>query len=133
LRLQADSPQDRLVFTVDDGDGGHPSARTQITVVSAQNSQLILHEAPFANQPRGQRWRAWVRFSHTGEAAGWIGETVAFASALGACVLVLTGLLLLYQRLTQSGRRSLKLAPVHTLEVPGALAKADVPVSVPRT
>jgi hypothetical protein len=48
---------------------------------------------------RGQQWRSWVRFAHTGEAGGWRGETLALLTAGGAAVLSITGIALSYGRL----------------------------------
>jgi uncharacterized iron-regulated membrane protein len=58
-----------------------------------------LHQEPFAVLNRGQQWRSWVRFVHTGEAGGWRGETLAVLTACGAMVLSLTGVALALNRL----------------------------------
>jgi uncharacterized iron-regulated membrane protein len=102
LRFEPDREKNSLTFTVDDADGGRPAAKTQVAVTTAEGSRLKLHELPFTSQPKGQRWRAWVRFTHTGEAAGWLGETLALISAVGACVLALTGLQMFCQRFLSS-------------------------------
>jgi uncharacterized iron-regulated membrane protein len=94
--------KDSLAFTADDGDGGHPAAKTQVVVTMVRDAELELHETPFTAQPKGQRWRTWVRFTHTGEAAGWAGETIAFVSALGACILAFTGLRMFVPRLLRT-------------------------------
>ncbi len=59
----------------------------------------VVRREPFAALSRGQRWRAWVRFTHTGEAGGWWGETLATLTASGAIVLSLTGVALFLDRL----------------------------------
>ena len=81
-----------LNFTMDRGEGGHPDQRVQVTIDAA--SLQVTHTDAFASLSRGQRWRVWTRFVHTGEAGGWWGETIAFATALGASLLVVTGVLL---------------------------------------
>jgi uncharacterized iron-regulated membrane protein len=48
---------------------------------------------------RGQQWRSWVRFVHTGEAGCWWGESIALVTALGAVMLSVTGFLLFFARL----------------------------------
>ena len=103
MRLQPAQEKDSFAFTVDDADGGRPAAKTQVVVTMDGGSRLNLRELPFTSQPRGQRWRTWVRFTHTGEAAGWLGETIAFISALGACILALTGLQMFCQRSLRAG------------------------------
>ena len=92
-----------LSFTVNSGDGGNPQLREQI-LINAKTLQ-VLHREPFAALSRGQRWRSWVRFAHTGEAGGWWGETLAFVTAGGAVVLSLTGFALSFQRLERWRRR----------------------------
>ncbi len=98
VRLEPDHEKNSLTFIVDDADGGRPTAKTQVVVTMSEGSRLNLHELPFTSQPKGQRWRTWVRFMHTGEAAGWMGETIALVSAVGACVLALTGVQMFCQR-----------------------------------
>jgi uncharacterized iron-regulated membrane protein len=48
---------------------------------------------------RGQQARTWLRFVHTGEQYGVIGQTIAGLASLAACFLVYTGLALAYRRL----------------------------------
>jgi uncharacterized iron-regulated membrane protein len=91
-----------LNFSVDSGDGGHPDKREQV-VVDARTLEVKRCE-PFAALSRGQRWRSWVRFTHTGEAFGWWGESLALLAALSAIVLSLTGYALSLNRLRRSMR-----------------------------
>jgi len=48
---------------------------------------------------RGRKIRRWLRFIHTGEQYGFIGQTIAGLSTLAACFLVYTGLALSFRRL----------------------------------
>lgn len=89
--------QTGLAFAVDRSEGGHPEKSELITLDPL--SLRVVHKEPFAALSRGQRWRRWVRFIHTGEAGGWWGEGLALISALGAVVLAVTGLALSYDRL----------------------------------
>jgi uncharacterized iron-regulated membrane protein len=66
---------------VDRGDGGQPQKREQVTI--NPKSMEVTRREPFAAMTRGQQWRSWARFSHTGEAGGWWGETLAFITACG--------------------------------------------------
>jgi uncharacterized iron-regulated membrane protein len=93
-----------LSFLVDRGDGGHPEKREQVLI--DPNTLEGLHREPFASLNRGQRWRAWVRFIHTGEAGGWWGETLAALTACGAVLLSFTGLVLFFNRLLRWRRRT---------------------------
>jgi uncharacterized iron-regulated membrane protein len=93
-----------LNITVDRGDGGQPQKREQVTI-NPKSMELVRRE-PFAAMTRGQQWRAWVRFSHTGEAGGWWGETLALITACGAIALSLTGIALSWDRLQRWRRLS---------------------------
>lgn len=52
-----------------------------------------------AAQTPGQRARTWMRFVHTGEQYGVIGQTLAGLASLAACFLVYTGIALAWRRL----------------------------------
>ena len=71
--------------------------------MSAVDASVIKLSPPAAEtaakQTAGQRARTWVRFAHTGEYYGVIGQTVAALASLLACVLVYTGLALAWRRL----------------------------------
>ena len=95
LRLAGGGPA--LNFTVDRSGGGHPNTRVQVVV--EKESLQVTRKTEFADQTRGQQWRGWVRFLHTGEAGGWWGEGIACIAALGAALLSVTGLLLSLNRL----------------------------------
>ena len=86
-----------LNFIVDRSDGGHPEKRQQVVI--DPTALRVLHQEPFAALSRGQQWRSWVRFVHTGEAGGWWGETLAAVTACGAMILSLTGVALALHRL----------------------------------
>jgi uncharacterized iron-regulated membrane protein len=86
-----------LNISVDSSDGGHPDKREQVSVDA--KSLVVLHREPFISLSRGQRWRSWVRFTHTGEAGGWWGESLALISACGAMLLSVTGVVLSIDRL----------------------------------
>lgn len=95
LRLpsEADAP---LAFTIYQGDRARPDLRGQLTVDRERGE--ILRWEPYSNQSRGQKVRAWLRWIHTGEAGGFLGQTLAgIVSGCGA-VLVWTGLSLAWRR-----------------------------------
>lgn len=71
-------------------------ARSRLTL-NAVTGEVIRWE-PYSSQSRGQQWRGWVRFGHTGELGG-IGQSLAGIACLGGVVLVWTGLALAYPRL----------------------------------
>jgi uncharacterized iron-regulated membrane protein len=78
-----------LNITVDRGDGGQPQKREQVFV--DPSTRRVFRRVPFAELSRGQQWRSWVRFIHTGEAGGWWGQSAAMVTALGAIMLSITG------------------------------------------
>ncbi|HXG66591.1 MAG TPA: PepSY-associated TM helix domain-containing protein [Blastocatellia bacterium] len=94
LRLPA-SP-DELVFTIDLGDGGQPHKRAQLTL--DRRSGEVARWEPFSSYTRGRQLRSLLRFAHTGEAAGIIGQTIAGLASAGGAVLVWTGLALAWRR-----------------------------------
>jgi uncharacterized iron-regulated membrane protein len=95
LRLTPGPPG--LSFIVDRSDGGHPDEREQVLI--DRKTRQVLRREPFAALSRGQQWRSWVRFAHTGEAGGWWGETLALVTACGAAILSITGIALSFDRL----------------------------------
>jgi uncharacterized iron-regulated membrane protein len=86
-----------LVFSIDSGDGGRPDLRAQLTLKRG-TAELVKWE-PFQSNNAGRRLRSWIRFSHTGEAGGIPGETIAAIASLGACFLAWTGISLAIRRL----------------------------------
>jgi len=55
--------------------------------------------APFSSQSTGQKARSWIRFLHTGEALGIVGQTIAGIVSFTSVLMVWTGLALAYRRL----------------------------------
>jgi uncharacterized iron-regulated membrane protein len=102
-----------LSFTVDRGDGGQPQMREQV-FINPKTREIVRRE-PFAAMSRGQQWRMWVRFTHTGEAGGWWGETLAFLTAWGAVMLAFTGSALSLGRLQRWRRSTNQKRPLEVL------------------
>ncbi len=93
-----------LTFSIDRGDGGRPDLRSQLTLDPVSGE--IVRWEPFSSYNSGRQLRAWARFTHTGEAGGWLGETLAVNASAGASLLVFTGLSLAVRRLLAwKGRR----------------------------
>jgi len=85
-----------VVFTLASGTAGQPQARATLTLSPTGE---VLEWAPFASQSPGRRWRALLRYAHTGEVAGLAGQTLAGLAALCAAWLAWTGLALTWRRL----------------------------------
>jgi len=95
LRM-APGEEKTAAFTIDSGDGGRPDKRAQLTLDRASGAEMRWE--PFAGYNSGRKLRTWIRFTHTGEAGGVIGETIAAVASLGACFLVWTGIALSIRR-----------------------------------
>lgn len=97
---------------IDQGNGGQPQRRHTLTLDAATGA--VQSFAPFSSQTAGQKARSWIRFLHTGEALGLVGQTVAGLVSFTSIVMVWTGLALAYRRLVQPlwrRRRSVTPAP----------------------
>jgi hypothetical protein len=70
-----------LTLSIDRGDGGRPDLHSQLTV-DPVSGEMVRWE-PFSSYNSGRQLRAWARFTHTGEAAGWVGETLAVVASAG--------------------------------------------------
>jgi uncharacterized iron-regulated membrane protein len=96
-------PAKPLVFSIDSGNGGRPDQRAQLTL-DPRTGEVVKWE-PFASYNLGRRLRTWGRFTHTGEAGGIFGQTIAATASAGAAVLVWTGLALALRRLNSWRKR----------------------------
>jgi uncharacterized iron-regulated membrane protein len=95
LRL-AEGPGAPVAFMIDEGDGGTPHTRSQLTLDAATGE--IAKWEPYSSYNLGRQLRMWTKFVHTGEALGLAGQTVAALAALGAAILVWTGFALSWKR-----------------------------------
>ncbi|MES1258110.1 MAG: PepSY-associated TM helix domain-containing protein [Acidobacteriota bacterium] len=100
-------------FQIDAGDGGRPDLRAQLTL-HRKTGEVVRWE-PFSSNIAGRRLRSWIRFSHTGEAGGIPGETIAAIASLGACFLVYTGISLALRRLARAVTRRRATMPAAEL------------------
>ena len=90
------SPGMPAVFTIDQGYAGQPQKRGTLTLNRATGE--IVRWETFDALSRGRQLRSWLRFSHTGEYYGLVGQTIAGLVSLGGAVLVYTGLALALRR-----------------------------------
>lgn len=93
LPATADAP---LTFAIDQGNGGQPQKRSQLTLDRATTE--VVRWEPFSSNSRGRQLRSLLRFAHTGEVAGIGGQTVAGLVSAGGIVMVWTGLALAWRR-----------------------------------
>lgn len=86
-----------LTFNIDRGNPGQPQKRGQL-VLDRTTSEVVRWE-PFSSYSRGRQLRSILRFAHTGEVAGVIGQAIAALVSLNGSLLVITGLALAIRRL----------------------------------
>ena len=97
ISLQLPSgPDAPVTFTIDRGNSGQPQKRAQLTL-DRRTGEVVRWE-PFSSYTKGRRLRSYLRFLHTGEVAGIIGQTIAALAASGGVMLVLTGLAMAWRR-----------------------------------
>lgn len=85
-----------LTFNIDSGTGGQPQKRGQL--VLDRTTGAVTKWEPFSSYTRGRQLRSILRFAHTGEVAGIVGQTTAGIVTLGGAVLAFTGLALAFRR-----------------------------------
>lgn len=95
LRLPG-TPEAPVSVSVDRGNGGMPQLRSTLTL-DGKTGEVLKHEM-FEDQGTGRRVRSYIRFLHTGEVFGLVGQTIAGVASLAACFLVYTGWMLTWRR-----------------------------------
>jgi len=88
-----------LRIDIDRGWGGEPQKRHTLTFDAATGDETS--NATFQDQSRGRRLRTFMRFAHTGEFFGILGQTLAGLASLVGVLLVWTGLALSWRRLAR--------------------------------
>ncbi|HEX2229333.1 MAG TPA: PepSY domain-containing protein [Candidatus Binatia bacterium] len=93
LPTRSDGP---ITILIQEPSAPHIFARSQLQL-DRSTAELIKWE-PYADASVGRKLRVWVRGLHTGEALGFLGQTVAGLASLGGCFLVWTGLAMAWRR-----------------------------------
>jgi uncharacterized iron-regulated membrane protein len=102
------SPSAPAVFQIDGGTGGQPQKRAELALDRATGREV--RWLPFSASTPGRRLRTILRFAHTGEVLGLVGQTIAGLASLGAVFLVYTGFVLSWRRLRSWRRRRRRFA-----------------------
>ena len=89
----ADQP---VAFTVREGGRGRPDLQVGLELDPA--SGAVVKTNAFADQSPARRIRSWIRWTHTGEVGGWIGQTIAGVASFAGLMLVWTGMMLSWRR-----------------------------------
>ncbi len=91
-----ESMHDPVVVAVDRGTGRQPS-KSEDLLFDRRTGELV-GRAGYPTFTRGFKVRRWLRFAHTGEVYGVIGQSIAGIASLGAAVMVWTGLAMSWRR-----------------------------------
>ena len=91
-----ESIRDPVLVAVDRGTGRQPSKREDLLFDRATGE--LVGRAGYPSFSRGHKIRRWLRFAHTGEVYGVIGQTIAGFVSLGVAVMVWTGLAMSWRR-----------------------------------
>jgi uncharacterized iron-regulated membrane protein len=93
-----------VTFTIDEGTGGQPQRRSTLSLDPATGTETAWQ--PFASLSAGRKARSFLRFAHTGEYFGLMGQTIAGLVTLATAFLVWTGIALAWRRLVRAARRA---------------------------
>ena len=99
-----------MTFNFDTGTGGEPQKRQSLSLDTLSGE--VTRYAPFESQSTGRQLRSWIRYLHTGEALGVIGQTIAGLASLAAVFMVWTGFSLSYRRLKRYLNKQRRFAAI---------------------
>ena len=95
----ATTPGSDATFRFDRSIGGQPAKVVNLTLDGTTGAVSAWQW--FDDRTPGQQARFVIRFLHTGEVLGIVGQTIAGLASLAACFLVWTGLALAWRRLVR--------------------------------
>ena len=98
------SIHDPVLVAVDRGTGRQPSKSEDLLFDRATGE--LVERAGYPTFSRGRKIRRWLRFAHTGEVFGVIGQSIAGVVSLGVAVMVWTGLAMSWRRFFGSAGRT---------------------------
>ena len=93
LPARGDGP---VTVLIQEPSAPHIFARSHL-VLNRTNAEIVKWE-PYGAANMGRKLRIWARGIHTGEALGFVGQTVAGLASLGGCLLVWTGFAMAWRR-----------------------------------
>jgi uncharacterized iron-regulated membrane protein len=96
IALRLPVAKDSAVFTIDEGIYWNIFGRSTLTI-DAKTAEVSKWE-PYGEQNSGRRMRSWIRFTHTGETGGIVGQFIGFLACIGGGFLVWTGFSLALRR-----------------------------------
>jgi uncharacterized iron-regulated membrane protein len=96
ISLRLPITKDSVVFTIEEGIYWNIFARSTLTI-DAKTGEVAKWEA-YGEQNSGRQLRSWMRFTHTGETGGIVGQFIGFLACIGGAFLVWTGFSLAWRR-----------------------------------
>ncbi|MEZ4700891.1 MAG: PepSY-associated TM helix domain-containing protein [Rhodothermales bacterium] len=109
LTLNVPSASDETIrLSLNAGTGGQPQMQAQMEIDRATGSEVSYRG--FEAGTSGGKWRAILRFAHTGEVLGFWGQTLAGLVTLGTILLAYTGAALSLRRFAAWRRRRAEAA-----------------------
>ena len=99
-----ESIHDPVVVAVDRGNGRQPSKSEDLLFDRATGE--LVERAGYPTFTPGFKIRRWLRFAHTGEVYGVVGQSIAGVVSLGVAVMVWTGLAMSWRRFFGSRGRT---------------------------
>ncbi len=91
-----DTESGTIDIAIDEGNGGQPQKRHNLSLNAYTGEEVSW--VPFSQLSAGRQARSWVRFLHTGEALGLIGQTIAGLVSFTSILMVWTGFALSWRR-----------------------------------
>ncbi len=91
-----ESTRDPVVVAVDRGNGRQPSKSEDLLFDRATGE--LVGRGGYPTFSPGFKVRRWLRYAHTGEVYGVVGQSIAGTVSLGAAVMVWTGLAMSWRR-----------------------------------
>ena len=91
-----ESIHDPVVVAADRGNGRQPS-KSEDLLFDRTTGELV-ERSGYPTFTRGFKIRRWLRFAHTGEVYGVVGQSIAGVVSLGVAVMVWTGLAMCWRR-----------------------------------
>ena len=96
ISLRLPITKDAAVFTIDEAKYWNVFGRSTLTI-DAKNGEISKWES-YGDLNAGRQLRSWIRFTHTGETGGIVGQIIGFLACLGGAILVYTGFALAWRR-----------------------------------
>jgi len=96
ISLRLPIAKDAAVFTIEEGIYWNIFARSTLTI-DAKTAEVAKWEA-YGEQNSGRQLRSWIRFTHTGETGGIVGQFIGFLACIGGAFLVWTGISMALRR-----------------------------------